>query len=380
MKLLSKEIRIGFVLLALVSTIGGCSKMDDTYKQFLEDGMKVYIGMVDSVFVYPGNYRLQLGWLPPSDSKATKARVYWNNRLDSVDVPITRSETGNDTIKVMFDDFAEGTYVFEVFTFDDQGRRSLKKEVVTRVYGDVWKNTLLSRPIETYIADEKDVMKITWGALPYPTVYGTELIYEDLDGDSHTLFIPATETITYIPDFLTPQIVQMRTVYKPGPLALDLFYTGYTSQRLKGRPVELSKAGWTAETSSFDTRSGSNYRPGSYAIDENITTIWVNQISPQAYYPHTITVNMGQLYERLDGFAILTRTTSASRPKDVTLFTSVDGNEWIEHGTWSLASSAEMQYIELSNPVQAQYFRMKALNAHDNGNNIALAEIGMYYR
>ncbi len=382
MKLLKQITQIGFVLLALAGIFGGCSKMDDTYKQFLEDGMKVYIGMVDSVFVYPGNNRLQLGWLPPSDSKAISARVYWNNRQDSIDLPITRSETGKDTIKVMFDDLAEGTYVFEIFTFDNQGRRSLKKEVVTRVYGDVWNSTLLSRPIDAHLVDEDDVMKITWGGVPYPTVHGTEMTYEDLDGHSHTLFIPADETITYIPNFLTPQIVDLRTVYLPGPLALDTFYTPYTTQRLKGRPVELSKVGWTAEASSFDDRTGpGQYRPPSNTLDGDPTTIWVNKTTaPYNVYPHTITVDMKAVYE-VGGYAIITRVGDpAARPKTVDLYTSLDGENWTHHLTTDLADIGEKQYIDLEEPVSAQFFRMIARDTHRGGTNIALAEIGMFYR
>ncbi|NGM61536.1 hypothetical protein G5B30_06335 [Sphingobacterium sp. SGG-5] len=377
MKLVTHISRIGFILLALAGIFGGCSKMDDTYKQFLEDGMKVYIGMVDSVFVYPGNNRLQLGWLPPSDSKAIRARVYWNNRQDSIDVPIERTEIGNDTVKVMFDELAEGTYVFEIFTFDDQGRRSLKKELVTRVYGDMWKNTLLSRPIDTYIADEEDVMKITWGAVPYPTVHGTEITYEDLGGENHTLFVPADETITYVPDFLTPQFVDLRTVYLPGPLALDTFYTEFTTQRLKGRPIELSKTGWTAEGSSEDPKGAG--RPASNAIDGDPESLWVNNTTTHKEYPHTITVDMKTIYD-VEGFAIITRLRDASaRPKTIELYTSIDGEEWTYHLVTDLENTGDKQFISLDEPVQARYFRMKA-TASFNGGNIALAEIGMFYR
>ncbi|HMR18981.1 MAG TPA: DUF4998 domain-containing protein [Sphingobacterium sp.] len=380
MKLLTHKFCVGSVLLALVFAVGGCSKMDNTYKQFLEDGMKVYIGKVDSIYVYPGNKRLQLGWLPPSDPKTTKARVYWNNGLDSVDVPITRTEGRKDTIKVMLNDFAEGTYVFDIYTLDNHGRKSLKTEVVARVYGDNYKSSLLSRPIDSYEMTDDDELRIMWGTAPDLAVYGSQLVYEDSNGDIKTLFIPGDEAVTYMPSFV-PQTIAHRTVYLPTPLAIDTFYTDYSSLRIKGKPIELSKAGWTAETSSFDDRSGANYRPGSNAIDGNPTTIWVNKTTaPTNVYPHTITVDMKTVYDDLEGFAIITRVgDAAARPKTVELSTSEDGENWTLHVIVDLENSGDKQFIALPQPVSAQFFRVHATASYSGG-NIALAEIGMYYR
>ncbi|MBD1420712.1 DUF4998 domain-containing protein [Sphingobacterium chuzhouense] len=377
MKLLTNGIRIGFACLFLSILIQACSKMDDTYKQFLEGGMKVYIGMVDSVFVYPGNHRIQLGWLPPSDPKATFTRVYWNNRTDSIDVPITRTEN-RDTIKVMLDDFAEETYVFEVFTFDNEGHQSLKKEVVSRVYGDRYNSTLLSRPIDSYEIGNGDTLRINWGALPDVSVHGSEFIYEDENGDTQTLFVSKNDNVTYIENF-SAQTIKHRTSYLPTSLAIDTFYTEYESLRIKGEPIELSKAGWTAVASSEDV---SGNRRASHAIDENPSTLWVSQIGGTVTYPnHTITVDMGVLHENLEGFAIITRLNPGARPKVIELYTSVDGNNWTAHGTHTLANSPEKQWIALTESVQAQYFRLIGIEPIDNNEkNIALAEIGMYYR
>jgi|SRR5690606_14248679 len=376
MKSLTNGIKTGFTCVLLCLLISACSKMDATYKQFLEDGMKVYIGMVDSVFVYPGNYRIQLGWLPPSDPKATFARVYWNNRTDSVDVPITRTEN-KDTVKVMLNDFAEETYVFEVFTFDNEGHRSLKKEVVANVYGNRYNSTLLSRPIDAAEADEENVLQINWGGLTDETVYGSEVVYEDENGDTQTLFVPKDDGVSRIENFPI-QTIQYRTLYLPSPLAIDTFYTEYVSLRVKGGPIELSKAGWSAEASTYDANGN---RPASNAIDEDPTTLWVNRTTDSPSYPHTITVDMGVVHDELEGFAIITRVgDAAARPKTIELYTSLDGENWTLQVTTDLEDSGDKQFIPLIAPVSAQYFRMVGLNPHRTGNNIALAEIGMYYR
>src|SRR5690606_33400980 len=108
------------------------SKMDDTYKDFIKDGKIPYTGKADPVSVHPGRTRLMLAWPTPSDPKAIRAKLYWNNRQDSMEVPINRDL---DTAKVIFNDWEEGAYVFEIFTFDKDGNSSLKVEVMAQVYG-----------------------------------------------------------------------------------------------------------------------------------------------------------------------------------------------------------------------------------------------------
>src|SRR5690606_21525395 len=127
----------------------------------------------------------------------------------------------------------------------------------------------------------------------------------------------------------------------------DTFYTEDVGLRIKGKPIELSKAGWTAETSSFDDRSGSNYRPGSNAIDENEATIWVNKTTaPTNVYPHTITVDMKQVYHELEGFAIVTRVgDAAARPRTVELSTSLYGINWKFDILLDYVNSCKMQFI-----------------------------------
>ena len=363
----------GVVLFGLALCLGACSKMNDTYKQFLEGGMKTYIGKVDSVFVHPGRNRVQLAWAVPSDPKVKTARIYWNNRQDSVEVPMAAT----DTMRTMLDDFAEGPYLFEVFTYDDQGNTSLKTEVLARIYGDSYNSTLLSRPIDSYQMLE-DTLMLTWGAAPDPTAIGSEVTYTDEEDVQQTMVISAEEVITYITPF-TPQTFTHRTFYLPTPLAIDTFYTEAVSIRIKGEPIELSKAGWVATASSYDIAGN---RPASNAIDGDEATIWVNQTRDPAFvYPHTIEVDMGEVHDELEGFAIVTRVgDAAARPRTIQLFTSVDGEEWTPHGTTLLENTGDRQFIALAEPVSARYFKMTAQDAHNNGNNIALAEIGMYYR
>src|SRR5690606_15244136 len=111
--------------------------------------------------------------------------------------------------------------------------------------------------------------------LPDANVYGTEVLYQDIHGEDHTLFVPARNNVTVIPEF-KPQTIRHRTLYKPSPLALDIFYTPYFTHRVYGPPRRFSKEGWTATASSNDINGN---RPVSNTIDNNPSTIWVNRTS-----------------------------------------------------------------------------------------------------
>ncbi|MCU7693661.1 DUF4998 domain-containing protein [Haoranjiania flava] len=364
--------KIGLLTLVAMLAIA-CSKMDATYRQFIESGQLKYAGKADSVQVLSGRNRMMLTWRASADPKVNRAVIYWNNRADSVEIQINPEEK---FISVPFNDMAEGKYVFEIITYDNVGNRSLKVEKVGKVYGDKYQASLLPRPIESTVF-LTDTLQVKWGSAPDTSIVRTELIYKDARNVEHTIHITRQETVSFLMNF-TGGTLQYRTLYLPDRLAIDTFYTPFESRRIKGAPIELSKQGWTATASSYDIAGN---RPPSNAIDDKPSTIWVNQTKDPAYvYPHTITVDMGVVKEELEGFAIITRVGDASaRPRTIELYTSEDGNEWVKHLTYVLENTGDKQFINLSAPVKARYFRMIGKDAF-SGSNIALAEIGMFTR
>lgn len=365
------------LLVTLVTVVTGCSKMDDTYRGFLEEGVIKYVGKADSVQVLPGNNRLHLRWLRSADPSVTHAIVYWNNRTDSVEVEIDRSQ---DTIVVPLVNMPEGSYTFEIITFDDFGNHSVEVEAVGRAYGEQYENTLLPRIPEFTEFLDAQTLKVYFTNVTDTTLKGTELIYRNDEMVYDTILVSPDEPFVVLNPFSRGWL-KFRSFFKPSPLAIDQFYTGYDSLRVKGLPVELDKTGWVATASSFDNRSGSSYRPPSLTIDNDPKTIWVNQITPATYYPHWVQVDMAQVHEGIEGFAIITRVgDSSARPKTAELLTSLDGLEWTSFGDYILENISDMQYLSIPEPVSARYFKVIVKDAHRGGNNAALAEIGLFTR
>ncbi len=368
--------------IAAIACMPGCSKMDDTYKQFLDYGQQKYPGRPVVGGVLPGYKRMHLTWQNSSDPKVKKAIIYWNNRADSMEVNIDPSQ---QYTVIPFDDLPEGMYIFEIYTFDSEGNRSIKTEIIGRVYGDFYQSTLLSRPI--YDATVvNDSLRISWGGISDTAIQGTEVIYTDKFNKTQRYFVGKDILVSQLPDFPRGNI-QYRTVYLPSPVALDTFYTPWVNTYIKGQRFPIPKTGWTATASSFDARPGANYRPPSNLLDNNVATLWVNQINStnpplaQTFYPHWAAIDMGQVYTNLEGFIVQQRNTATNLVKDIELYTSLDGVNWTFQVRATLQNTASLEhFIDMPQSATARHIKIIALNDYGNSNNVALAEFGAYIR
>ncbi|GAA4311800.1 DUF4998 domain-containing protein [Compostibacter hankyongensis] len=215
------------LIIALVCVaFAGCSKMDDSYRGFVKDGEITYPGKADSVKVFPGKNRIKLSWLLFSDPSIRKCIVFWNNRQDSLEIPVQGS-SGTDTVNVIVDKLEEGSYSFEIYSYDGKGRASVKTETEGRVYGEAYIASLPDRLVKSALL-ENGASRVEWGD-SVETSLGTELRYHDDAGVLQTLFVPYGEAVTTWVGYPQGDTLQYRTLFLPVPAALDTFYTPYRS-------------------------------------------------------------------------------------------------------------------------------------------------------
>src|SRR3546814_10470158 len=72
------------IMLAAVCLVA-CSKMDSTYDEFLIGGEHRYSKKPDSVSIHPGKNRVEI-WMLISSPTVNKCKVFWNDRLDSIEI------------------------------------------------------------------------------------------------------------------------------------------------------------------------------------------------------------------------------------------------------------------------------------------------------
>ena len=346
---------------------------NDTYKEFLRDGETIYVAMADSVRISPGRNRLKLSFLV-SDPTTSRALILWNNKTDSLELPVQRVYQ-TDTVSAQLSGLKEGSYSFDIYTYDDEGNSSVAVNAVGIVYGDNYLNSLLETPVKGAYVNEEEQSRvdISWGVAD-ETAIGSEVIYTDSSNASHTLFVPSAERSTVLTDHLRGSSFQYRTLYLPEETAIDTFYTAFKTAVVKGVATSYSKAGWVASGNDYDT---GNPRPPKNAIDNNAATVW--HMNKSLSYPHSMSIDMGALLP-VSGFSFIQRTPLDGAAKVTEIKISTDGIEWNTVGEFTLENTEGEQLTELSVDVTCRYFEVIVKSDYKNGQFTALAEIGAYRR
>jgi hypothetical protein len=376
---IKQYIKYGLLVWA-VCYMASCSKMDATYKDFLKGGEILYLGKVTAVKAYAGRNRIKIVWNLPKDPKVTGAIVYWNNKADSVKVTFPAPSL-TDTLSVTINNLTEKTYAFDIYTFDNSGHRSLMVNAFANAYGDNYISTLYPRPVNMVAMVGSDGV-VTWIGSSGESI-GTELKYTDNTNALKQIFIPADSAKTTLIGFLPNSIFTYRSLYLPDTLCVDTFYSAYASQQIKGPRIDLSKTGWTATSyGDFDNRSGSSYRPPTYAIDNNPATAWVSKVVGSIGYPHTIYVDMGKVIQSIEGLSFMQRTplSGALKLLEVQISQDTIANGWKPIGEFTLQNASGIQYIDFPKPESFRYFKVIGKSDYNNSLHIALAEVGVFKR
>lgn len=359
----------GMVLLWL--GFGSCSKMDSTYKGFIR-GSITYVGSADSVEIHSGMNRLELSWIV-FDPSATDAKIYWNNKSDSLDVPMQISGE-SDTIKVTLDNLPEGSYSFDIYLFDDKGNSSVKASAVGEVYGDEYISSLLARPIKSALFDD-GIVHISWGTAD-ETVIGTEVTYQDALNVVHVVTVPVDSLFTLLEnfDFNARDTFRYRTLYLPDSVSIDTFYSASEIVTVTGPPVEYDRSDWTAPAEDYDVPSG---RVPQNTLDNKTSTVW--HMDKSHTYPHHITIDMHAI-NMVNGFTFIQRTPLNGAAQLIEIEISSDDQAWESLGAFTLENNGDKQFLELLQPVSFRYFRVTIKSDYKSGEFTAIAEIGAFKR
>ena len=160
---------------SLVALFISCDSMNDIQQKFVDSSSnRVYLGKNDSLTAFGGYERVKLVWYNNSDPKIEKTVIFWNNHLDSIEVPFVRHQEGIQKDSIIIDrnmdgtPLTEGTYLFEVLNKNQFGERSLTSIVEGTSYGETYANTLRDRRIISLSpegfdpATQSSTVKIRW--------------------------------------------------------------------------------------------------------------------------------------------------------------------------------------------------------------------------
>lgn len=190
------------VLLIVILLCGSCEKQPTDYRSFLKDQEVVYPAAASGVETGPGNQRVLLKWARNPDPSIQKYIIYWNGGADSTVLKATADQSA-DTVKTYINGLDESIYNFLIYSFDDEGNRSIPVAIENiKVYGEKYRGNLLNRSTSgVEYLDNK--LTIIWNA-PDTINVQTEVKYTDLSGQAKTIFLPADSSTLVIPDWKLP--------------------------------------------------------------------------------------------------------------------------------------------------------------------------------
>lgn len=215
-------------LVGLLSLVG-CGEMNELHQIYLDRGETIYTGAVDSLEVYGGMNRVQLKWEMNADPRIEDLVIRWNNRADSVILPVDRSNPEKVGIYrdslILDQNLTEGSILFQLYTRDGLGHTSVIREVTGEVYGESFAASAalkLPRKIETVQTVSTNSVKLVFAEVDQPTMLSTKVLYIS-EGNEMVVDVPNEETEVLLENIHLGDVIQYQSMFLPNEDALDAF-------------------------------------------------------------------------------------------------------------------------------------------------------------
>lgn len=368
--------------LAIASFLFGgilaCTPMDD-YKKFIGDGEISYTGRVDSVKIYSGEERVMVEGLLISDPKVCGCLIFWNNKMDSLDVPVERTEKV-DTLRQIIN-LPENLYNFELYTYDQFNNRSVPVYKTGHSYGKNFISRLTNRPLDGTPISSEEGLSVKF--LPVDKTLGpiyTVISYTNNQDKVDTVHIAIDQESFSIKDYKLGSKFSHYTLYIPDTLCIDTFKTVMQTDVVP--MTKISKKNW--EITDFDTQEETGEQGGKYGwanqiIDDDITTYWhaCHTCNPRPPFPHWISFDMKETNE-VTSIELTPRQDGGDPFKDFEILGSMDGTYWTSCGEFTLKNNRSTQRFSFTKPCTMRYVQIYMKNDYSGQPYTYLAEITLF--
>ncbi|WP_341839984.1 DUF4998 domain-containing protein [Chitinophaga caseinilytica] len=137
-----------YLLMTLaVALMAGCTKMDNAYAPYMENGELMYPGVPYQLETHAGRERIEVQFTQSRDPNISKYILYWNNRQRKMEVAPDRQQA---VMKVIVPQLTEGDYTFEIVAAYKDGTGSTPKSAIVsgRALGSRFESELFIRKIQ----------------------------------------------------------------------------------------------------------------------------------------------------------------------------------------------------------------------------------------
>jgi len=217
------------MVIFLAAGLNACDKMTDNYQKYVENGEIVYLVKPDSVTSYPGNNRVLIDCILRNAYNVDKIWVYWNDGQDSASFDYTQA-TEIDSLAIMITGLEEKSYIFDLYTKNSDGSRSIKVTTFATAYGERYRTSLYPRIISGFSCDTLNAT-LSWLASD-ETEDVTEVKYTTIDGIQNVVSLSTDTSKLLLSQFSDLGAISYRSFYKPEPAAIDSFATDWVTYPL----------------------------------------------------------------------------------------------------------------------------------------------------
>jgi hypothetical protein len=301
-------------------------------------------------------------------------KVYWNNRADSIVFDYSKTKD-MDSLNLLIPNLEEKSYIFDLYTFNNVGNRSIKVSIAGTAYGDLYRNNMFPRTNNGFDFDgtQLKAMWLTADGLER----GTLIRYTTETSGIRTIFLSPDSSQIALPDRKYDTPFSFQSVYVPEKAAIDTFHTAWTTIPVTGE-YKVNKTGW--QITGFSTQEPAEGAPNGLAtatIDDKLNTFWHTQWSGgNPGYPHWFIVDMGKEVI-ISSIEVFRRQGNGGGQTKHQFFYSNNGTDWTDFGTFPMNASVNSgQKFRSTTTPTARYIKYVALE----GSNFYafLAELNVY--
>jgi hypothetical protein len=208
----------------------GCEDNNLMHQKYLDEGERVYTGIVDSLDFFKGNQRVKFTWKINSDPRIDRTVFSWvqNDRDTSATVTVNREELGWEALRLeTVVNVREGIYTFKAVTMDDEGNKSVSVERTVQIYGPEYISKLINRSV-TSLSFSDGELSIDWGMVGSSAIQYTTVNYTDRTNPSQpapgSVRVANSQTTIRIAGVQLNDSISISTAYLPDKQTLDTLF------------------------------------------------------------------------------------------------------------------------------------------------------------
>ena len=277
-------------ILFTVILVMACETTRDTYEEFYAGGESIYIGKPNTITVNHGNNKVRITLNLNSDPKITKGKITSLDGSINYDFDINRSQNGSEDISIELD-LVEKDYVFNVILSDNEGNTSIPKEIITKVYGEKYRTSLLTRSIETI--DKEPNIVVKWGVPPSGAIE-TILTYLDASGTEQVVVVANEDSETILPSITFGSEFKVENSFYPEAGAFEKFFAK-SDNKFANEQFLVDNTLVTGLNLPFDASDGCYSSSTNYSqlLDGVTGAFWHSCPSAKSQYPFIMSFDMG---------------------------------------------------------------------------------------